>query len=247
MSDLYEELFGAGPSEEEKEVTSAVPEAETVTSVPDSDIISTNTALVSSPPEVQDGEESPLEYFEPSEDEDFMILLKQDLVAKHIQQIEEKPPAHTREQHDSSHLVPITSIPVRVISNKGGDEVAWTKGKEIIANALAAPVPDEYKPPMMPGMDRSIYDFDIDQDPEKAWRRPGADMSDYFNYGFTEDTFRLYCQRQADFRVAARFRKPQQVTPTRTRYERPAAYPPPSAYDEELPPGVSSSGGFRRR
>ncbi|ODV88992.1 hypothetical protein CANCADRAFT_45469 [Tortispora caseinolytica NRRL Y-17796] len=31
---------------------------------------------------------------------------------------------------------------------------------------------------------------------EKPWRRPGADVSDYFNYGFDEFTWQLYCENQ---------------------------------------------------
>jgi pre-mRNA 3'-end-processing factor FIP1 len=29
----------------------------------------------------------------------------------------------------------------------------------------------------------------------------GADISDYFNYGFTEDTWNAYCQRQRRMRM----------------------------------------------
>uniref|UniRef100_A0A5K3FPW7 Pre-mRNA 3'-end-processing factor FIP1 n=1 Tax=Mesocestoides corti TaxID=53468 RepID=A0A5K3FPW7_MESCO len=31
---------------------------------------------------------------------------------------------------------------------------------------------------------------------EKPWKRPGADITDYFNYGFTEDTWIQYCEKQ---------------------------------------------------
>ena len=32
--------------------------------------------------------------------------------------------------------------------------------------------------------------IDIDQLPDKPWRKPEVDMTDYFNYGFNEDTWR---------------------------------------------------------
>lgn len=32
----------------------------------------------------------------------------------------------------------------------------------------------------------SAFDIDIEALPDKPWRRAGSDMSDYFNYGFTE-------------------------------------------------------------
>jgi pre-mRNA 3'-end-processing factor FIP1 len=31
----------------------------------------------------------------------------------------------------------------------------------------------------------------------KPWRRPGADQSDYFNYGFDEFTWATYCMKQS--------------------------------------------------
>mgnify|MGYP002632387958 CR=1 FL=1 len=38
--------------------------------------------------------------------------------------------------------------------------------------------------------------MDLDSLPDKPWLQPGADPTDYFNYGFNEDTWRLYCQKQ---------------------------------------------------
>ncbi|KAI3646406.1 hypothetical protein MP228_009334 [Amoeboaphelidium protococcarum] len=51
--------------------------------------------------------------------------------------------------------------------------------------------------------DKPILDFNIDldiPDSEKGWMKPGADVTDYFNYGFTEDTWRLYCIKQRELR-----------------------------------------------
>ncbi|XP_036436535.1 pre-mRNA 3'-end-processing factor FIP1-like isoform X2 [Colossoma macropomum] len=31
---------------------------------------------------------------------------------------------------------------------------------------------------------------------DKPWRKPGADLSDYFNYGFNEETWKAYCEKQ---------------------------------------------------
>lgn len=33
---------------------------------------------------------------------------------------------------------------------------------------------------------------------EKPWRRPGSDLSDYFNYGFDEVSWEAYCYRRRD-------------------------------------------------
>lgn len=36
---------------------------------------------------------------------------------------------------------------------------------------------------------------------DKPWRKPGADITDYFNYGFNEETWRAYCERQKQMRL----------------------------------------------
>ena len=35
---------------------------------------------------------------------------------------------------------------------------------------------------------------------EKPWRKPGSDVTDYFNYGFDEFTWTAYCQKQEGLR-----------------------------------------------
>ncbi|TPX49590.1 hypothetical protein SeMB42_g02546 [Synchytrium endobioticum] len=47
---------------------------------------------------------------------------------------------------------------------------------------------------------KDIYDVDIDTLEDKPWRKPGADISDYFNFGFNEQTWRLYVQKQKRLR-----------------------------------------------
>ena len=43
----------------------------------------------------------------------------------------------------------------------------------------------------------SILEYDLNAMAEKPWRRPGSDLSDWFNYGFDEMTWQMYCnQRQ---------------------------------------------------
>ncbi|VDK49457.1 unnamed protein product, partial [Cylicostephanus goldi] len=48
--------------------------------------------------------------------------------------------------------------------------------------------------------DKPIYDIDLAQMEDRPWRKPGADITDYFNYGFTEDTWNTYCERQKKLR-----------------------------------------------
>lgn len=54
--------------------------------------------------------------------------------------------------------------------------------------------------PVYPPVGKPISQTDIDADlaeNTKPWRLPGADQSDYFNYGFDEFTWEMYRQRQA--------------------------------------------------
>lgn len=44
-------------------------------------------------------------------------------------------------------------------------------------------------------------DYNLDSLEDKPWRKPGADITDYFNYGFNEDTWKAYCERQKRLRV----------------------------------------------
>ncbi|RVD92588.1 polyadenylation factor I complex subunit Fip1 [Tubulinosema ratisbonensis] len=45
----------------------------------------------------------------------------------------------------------------------------------------------------------NIYDFEIDNMEDKPWNRPGADITDYFNYGFNETTWKKYIAKQREF------------------------------------------------
>lgn len=45
---------------------------------------------------------------------------------------------------------------------------------------------------------RSILEFDLNALTDKPWRRPGSDISDWFNYGFDEISWEAYCYRRRD-------------------------------------------------
>ncbi|XP_050216592.2 FIP1[V]-like protein [Mercurialis annua] len=40
---------------------------------------------------------------------------------------------------------------------------------------------------------RNIFDVDIDSFEDKRWRYPGVDISEFFNFGFNEESWRQYC------------------------------------------------------
>ncbi|KAJ7269346.1 hypothetical protein B0H12DRAFT_1095290 [Mycena haematopus] len=85
-----------------------------------------------------------------------------------------------------------------------------------IAEAAAAPaddgvdpstLPPVSAPPSHPNIDfsatgtlegRSIIDVDLSSMADKQWRKPGSDISDWFNYGFDELSWEAYCYRRRD-------------------------------------------------
>ncbi|KAI4292062.1 hypothetical protein PAPHI01_1336 [Pancytospora philotis] len=48
--------------------------------------------------------------------------------------------------------------------------------------------------------DNNLYDYDPETTKDKPWLKPGADITDYFNYGFTEQTWKKYCEMQRENR-----------------------------------------------
>ncbi|KAJ7024377.1 hypothetical protein C8F04DRAFT_1223466 [Mycena alexandri] len=68
-------------------------------------------------------------------------------------------------------------------------------------------LPPVAAPPSHPAIDpnvtgtmegRSIIDVDLNSMTDKAWRRAGSDISDWFNYGFDELSWEAYCYRRRD-------------------------------------------------
>jgi hypothetical protein len=55
--------------------------------------------------------------------------------------------------------------------------------------------------PIVAQNQRNVFDLDIDTLEEKMWRKAGADITDYFNYGFNEETWRQYCSKQVQLRL----------------------------------------------
>ncbi|KDR85522.1 hypothetical protein GALMADRAFT_234443 [Galerina marginata CBS 339.88] len=68
-------------------------------------------------------------------------------------------------------------------------------------------LPTVQAPPSHPAIDptatavfdgRSILEVDLNAMSDKPWRRAGADISDWFNYGFDELSWEAYCYRRRD-------------------------------------------------
>ncbi|KAK9361767.1 Fip1 motif-domain-containing protein [Lipomyces starkeyi] len=61
--------------------------------------------------------------------------------------------------------------------------------------------PSELDLDKVPELDGTpITQVDLDSLEEKPWRKPGTDITDYFNYGFDEFSWTTYCLRQDKLR-----------------------------------------------
>ena len=83
-----------------------------------------------------------------------------------------------------------------------------------------ATLPPAVAPPSHPSIDltavgvfdgRSILELDLNALTEKQWRRPGSDISDWFNYGFDEISWEAYCYRRRDLGELANVLKPNVI------------------------------------
>lgn len=61
------------------------------------------------------------------------------------------------------------------------------------------------RPFRLPLPNDNIYESGqhLDQRVDRPWTLPGADQSDWFNYGFDEETWKLYCTKQIQQRINA--------------------------------------------
>ena len=58
-----------------------------------------------------------------------------------------------------------------------------------VQRAIGSSAPMQQQP-------HGLYEVESDGLDEKGWKKTGVDISEWFNYGFTEDTWRDYCQKQ---------------------------------------------------
>ncbi|KAI8570395.1 hypothetical protein RHMOL_Rhmol01G0030800 [Rhododendron molle] len=83
---------------------------------------------------------------------------------------------------------------------------------------------------------KTIFEVDIDSFEEKPWRLPGLDMSDFFNFGLNEETWKDYCKQLEQLRVETTMQSKIRVYESgRTEQE----------YDPDLPPELAAAAGVR--
>ncbi|KAJ6065106.1 hypothetical protein N7444_000759 [Penicillium canescens] len=105
--------------------------------------------------------------------------------------------------------------------------------------------------PIHPTTGKPIMSTDMDADfpsDDKPWRRPGSDLSDYFNYGFDEFTWSGYCLKQQGVRQEVGSQKRQmddmQAFMTMGMPPMPGAPAGPAAAPTAAPPMAGMPGGM---
>uniref|UniRef100_A0A6M2EBE5 Pre-mRNA polyadenylation factor Fip1 domain-containing protein n=1 Tax=Populus davidiana TaxID=266767 RepID=A0A6M2EBE5_9ROSI len=83
---------------------------------------------------------------------------------------------------------------------------------------------------------KTIFDFDIDGFEEKPWKYSGVDVSDYFNFGLNEESWKDYCKQLEQYRLETTMQSKIRVYESgRTEQE----------FDPDLPPELAAATGFR--
>ncbi|KAL9684956.1 hypothetical protein QQ045_022399 [Rhodiola kirilowii] len=81
---------------------------------------------------------------------------------------------------------------------------------------------------------KTILEVDIDGFEEKPWNNPGVDVTDFFNFGLTEESWKGYCKQLEQSRVASTMQ-------TRIRvYESGRSE---QTYDPDMPPELAAATG----
>ncbi|KAJ0031716.1 hypothetical protein Pint_14575 [Pistacia integerrima] len=82
---------------------------------------------------------------------------------------------------------------------------------------------------------KTIFDVDIDGFEEKPWKYPGVDVSDFFNFGLTEESWKDYCKQLEQHRLETTMQSKIRVYESgRTDQE----------YDPDLPPELAAATGI---
>ncbi|KAI9570152.1 hypothetical protein HD554DRAFT_2037513 [Boletus coccyginus] len=93
----------------------------------------------------------------------------------------------------------ISSVPLTIPSSTTDTRLDDGPDPSTLPPAIAPPSHPSINPDLPGILDgRSILDVDLSAMAEKPWRRPGSDISDWFNYGFDEISWEAYCYRRRD-------------------------------------------------
>ncbi|KAG2333293.1 hypothetical protein Bca52824_004473 [Brassica carinata] len=81
---------------------------------------------------------------------------------------------------------------------------------------------------------KTIFEFDIDAFEEKPWRYQGVDITDYFNFGLNEESWKDYCKQLDQHRIETTMQSRIRV------YESGRT---DQGYDPDLPPELAAATG----
>ncbi|GJC94577.1 pre-mRNA polyadenylation factor FIP1 [Colletotrichum higginsianum] len=161
--------------------------------------------------------ESKSEELEEGEEEDEGGAMDEDEDDSDIEIVTERKDGTKAAPPTQSRYSDIRNIPQRSASNDMTVKAAPLKKEEASAGASPSDLPlgvpsadkaaaaaskstiDVNANPDYPPVGKPITAVNIDEDlteNDKPWRKPGTDISDYFNYGFDEFTWALYAAKQ---------------------------------------------------
>ncbi|KAM0187439.1 hypothetical protein ACHAPI_011155 [Fusarium lateritium] len=106
-------------------------------------------------------------------------------------------------QRTASNDMPAQPAPVKKESESQPSVNVAAPSADKTSAAASKSTIDVNANPIHAGTGKPITQVNIDEDlPEndKPWRKPGTDISDYFNYGFDEFTWALYASKQETVR-----------------------------------------------
>ncbi|XP_021731360.1 FIP1[V]-like protein [Chenopodium quinoa] len=82
---------------------------------------------------------------------------------------------------------------------------------------------------------KTIFDVDIDSFEEKPWKYTGVDVSDFFNFGLNEESWKEYCKQLEQLRLESTMQSKIRVYESgRTEQE----------YDPDMPPELVAAAGI---
>ncbi|CAI0542471.1 unnamed protein product [Linum tenue] len=81
---------------------------------------------------------------------------------------------------------------------------------------------------------KTIFDVDIDNFEEKPWKYPGVDITDFFNFGLNEESWKDYCRQLEQHRLETTMQSKIRV------YESGRAE---QEFDPDLPPELAAAAG----
>lgn len=190
-----------------------------------------------------------------SDDEDAYLYGSEDEAPAPKKQKLEKPEEPQHELLDESEE--LSDDDVEFVIGDSAPKILTAAPAET-ANAAPAQTQDQKAGSVAPKADTAKVDVnavaeldgkkltlvDLEELKDKPWRIPGADISDYFNYGFDEFTWTAYCHKQDKTRGEF---NPQKVMAQMMGGGKKGMMPfPMPPFGKNMPPGPSGMSGYKR-